>query len=472
MSKVIGNNFEETKKNLDSVGCGFCLAKWTQVTMHLHDGSTHSCHHPAPHKIGLRELQRNPTALHNSSQKKKARKEMLENKRPKECGYCWKVEDNSNSYSDRVFTSEEDWSKPYFKEIKNIDWKADYLPKYVEASFSNTCNFKCGYCGPSYSSKWVEEMKKHGEFSTGDGFNSLEQLKKEDMVPILQKDHNPYVEAFWKWWPELYKSMDTFRITGGEPLLSKDTFKVLDKIIETETPNKKLKLSINSNLCVDDKLIDRLIEKASVIINEKRVKEFIIYTSVDTYGEQAEFIRTGLDFKQLFDNIDKILEKLPKVTIVVMSTFNIFSPFNYEKLVRKIYQHKLKHFNTERYWNSPIILDTSYLRYPDFLSFRLLKGYLDISYFEKIEKYMKFFSTYRSLNSYDMQEIGDTGFSLKEIEKISRIKDMFIEDNKSDITFDIGKKKFKHYISDYKKRRDLDCYETFPELRKFINELK
>jgi organic radical activating enzyme len=315
-------------------------------------------------------------------------------------------------------------------------------------------------------------MKKHGEFSTGDGFNSLKQLKKEDMVPILQKDHNPYVEAFWKWWPELYKSMDTFRITGGEPLLSKDTFKVLDEIIQTDTPNKKLKLSINSNLCVDDKLIDKLIEKAKIIIDEKRVKEFIVYTSVDTYGKQAEFIRTGLDFQQLFDNVDKILEKLPKVTIVVMSTFNIFSPFNYEKLVRKIYQHKLKHFNTERYWNSPIILDTSYLRYPDFLSFRLLKGYLDISYFTKIEKYMKFFSTYRSLNSYDMQEIGDTGFSLKEIEKISRIKDMFIEDEKSDIQFDMGKKKFKHYISDYKKRRDLDCYETFPELRKFINELK
>ena len=63
-------------------------------------------------------------------------------------------------------------------------------------------------------------------------------------------------------------------------------------------------------------------------------------------------------------------------------------------------------------------------------------------------------------------------FKLKEIEKISRIKDMFIEDEKSDIQFDMGKKKFKHYISDYKKRRDLDCYETFPELRKFINELK
>mgnify|MGYP006145281069 FL=1 len=472
MSKVIGNNFTEMKQKLDSVGCGMCLAKWTQVTMHLHDGTTHSCHHPAPHKIGLGELKRNPTALHNSSQKKKSRKQMLNGERPSECGYCWKVEDNSNSFSDRVFKSEEEWSKPHFKEITELDWKADYLPKYVEVSFSNTCNLKCGYCGPSYSSKWVEEMRKHGEFSTGDGFNSLEQLEKDDKLPIPQREHNPYVEAFWKWWPELYKSMDTFRITGGEPLLSKDTFKVLDEIIETDNPNKELKLSINSNLCVDDKLIDKLIEKAKIIINEKRVKEFILYTSVDTEGKQAEFIRFGLDYKQLFGNIDKILTEIPEITIVVMSTFNIFSPFNYEKLIRKIYDYKVKHFNTTRYWNSPLILDTSYLRYPDFLSFRLLKGYLSLSYFEKLEKYMKFFSSYRSLNSYQLQEPTDSGFSLKEIEKITRIKDMFIEDSKSNENFELGKKKFKHYIADYKKRRNVDCYETFPELRTFINTIK
>ena len=41
--------FEIAKKKLDTVGCGFCLAKWTQVTMHLHNGTTHSCHHPEPH---------------------------------------------------------------------------------------------------------------------------------------------------------------------------------------------------------------------------------------------------------------------------------------------------------------------------------------------------------------------------------------------------------------------------------------
>ena len=62
--------FQKTKDKLDSVGCGFCLAKWTQVTIHLSAGLTHSCHHPVQHKIPLSELKRNPSALHNTQFKK------------------------------------------------------------------------------------------------------------------------------------------------------------------------------------------------------------------------------------------------------------------------------------------------------------------------------------------------------------------------------------------------------------------
>jgi len=38
--------YVETKEQLDSVGKGFCLAKWTQVTLQLQTGHNHSCHHP------------------------------------------------------------------------------------------------------------------------------------------------------------------------------------------------------------------------------------------------------------------------------------------------------------------------------------------------------------------------------------------------------------------------------------------
>lgn len=224
-------DFNITKDKLDKVGCGFCLAKWTQVTMHLHNGTTHSCHHPVPHKVGLEEIQRNYSALHNSNQKKLARREMLENKRPIECNYCWNVEDNSTSFSDRTFKSSEPWSEPYFDEISKSHWRDDYNPKYVEVNFTNTCNFKCAYCSPTYSSKWMEEINEFGGYDLSLEYNGIEEMKRNKTVPYKHSEENPYVEAFWKWWPDMYHSLDTFRITGGEPLLSKDTWKVLDYII-------------------------------------------------------------------------------------------------------------------------------------------------------------------------------------------------------------------------------------------------
>ena len=472
-NKMSTVGFDIVKDKLDSVGCGFCLAKWTQVTMHLHNGTTHSCHHPEPHKIGLEEIVRNPTALHNSKIKKQARKEMLEDKRPTECQYCWNVEDSSSSFSDRIFKSSEPWSEPYFDEISKSDWRADYNPKYAEVSFSNTCNFKCAYCGPEYSSKWMEEINEFGAYNLSYEYNGTRRMDERNTKPYKHSEQNPYVDAFWEWFPELYESLDTFRITGGEPLLSKDTWKVLDYIIDTEKPNKNLKLSINSNLGVTDELIDKLIEKLEIIIKDNKVKELIIFTSCDGYGKQAEYTRFGLDFEKLFQNVDKILTILPRVTVVVMSTFNIFSVFSYEKLIKKIHKLKHKHYNTKRYWNSAIILDTSYLRHPPFMSFRILKDYIGVEYFDRWIKYMKFNSTFRSLNFHKTQSLSDVGFSTQEIEKISRIKDIFLADVDLDIkSFDKDKKDFISFIRQYELRRNVVCEDYYPELIQFIKSIE
>jgi organic radical activating enzyme len=464
--------FEIAKKKLDAVGCGFCLAKWTQVTMHLHNGTTHSCHHPEPHKVSLEELSRNPTALHNSKIKKMARKEMLENKRPSECSYCWNVEDTSNSFSDRVFKSSEPWSEPYFDEISKSDWRDNYNPKYVEVSFSNTCNFKCAYCGPEYSSKWMEEINDHGPYKLSFDYNGTKRMEERNTKPYKHSEDNPYVNSFWEWFPELYQSMDTFRITGGEPLLSKDTWKVLDFILQTDEPNKNLKLSINSNLGVPDNLIDRLIEKLDEIIRNNLVKEIIIFTSCDGYGIQSEYTRYGMNFEKLFNNIDKVLSALPKITVVVMSTFNIFSVFSYESLIKKIHELKIKHFNPHRYWSSSIILDTSYLRQPSFMSFRLLKGYISEDFFDRWIKYMKFNSTYRSLNFLQMQTVEDVGFSTQEIEKVSRLRDIFVSDKNSDDSSLLQHKiDLNTFVKQYELRRGLKVLEVYPELESFFKKI-
>lgn len=69
---------EINKKLAQEFGSTFCFEKYYNTTIHLHTGETHSCHHPETHKIPLKELENNPSALHNTKEKKKERKEMAE----------------------------------------------------------------------------------------------------------------------------------------------------------------------------------------------------------------------------------------------------------------------------------------------------------------------------------------------------------------------------------------------------------
>lgn len=453
----------KVKSELDEVGKGMCLAKWTQVTLQLQSGHNHSCHHPATHKISETEIERNPSALHNTRYKKQRRREMLNGERPSECDYCWNVEDNSERFSDRIFKSAESWSYPFKEEIFNSDWRQDYNPKYVEVAFSNACNFKCSYCGPAYSTKWAEEIKTHGGYPTLDNFNSNDWLVRENKVPILQSEYNPYVEAFWKWWPELYRDLHTFRITGGEPLLSKDTWGVLDYIINEENPNRELKLAINSNLGAPDNLIDKFIEKIKRIEDENRVKEFVIFTSVDTWGDQAEYIRNGLEFNRFWDNVNKILSKCPRVILTFMVTYNALSVFKYDKLISEVHKLKSLYGNDDRYWNSATFLDTSYLRYPQHQTIKILP----YQYSENILNQAKLVSYY-STPSFDTRDIG---FSDVEIQKVRRLYDWMISPQNPD-------EQLKHRYSFYKffnehdKRRGTNFCKTFPELEEFYNFCK
>ena len=455
-------DYGKVRDKLDGVGCGFCLAKWTQVTIHLGLGLTHSCHHPVQHKIPLKEIQRNPSALHNTRYKKRKRKEMLEGKRPSECNFCWNIEDSSNAFSDRTFKSSEPWSLDQFDTIKNLDWRADYNPRYVEVSFSNTCNLKCAYCGPQYSSKWVEEIDKHGMYDTSTRYNSLEDIKNRGEMPYKHSEHNPYVEAFWKWWPDLYKDLHTFRITGGEPLLSKDTFRVLEYIQEHWEENPNLSLAINTNLSVPRPLIDKLITICKDLVDNNKVRELIIFTSVEATEKQAEYVRYGLNYDAFWTNIDDILRELPKVTVNIMAAFNALSVFTYSDLIDKVIEYKKKYTNGQRYWNTALQLDTSYTRWPPHLSIKIL---------EKQHKELILKSAEKALYYGHNNMINETyGFTDVEIQKIKRTYDFAISQDGFDV--EKHRKDFSKFITQYDERRDTNFTDTFPELKELYDRYR
>ena len=452
----------EVKKKLDKVGCGFCLAKWTQVTLHLGTGMTHSCHHPSPHKIPLNELKRNPSALHNTRFKKTRRKEMLEGKRPSECNYCWNVEDNSNSFSDRVFKSTEPWSWQDYEKIKDSYWSKDFNPRYVEVSFGNACNFACSYCGPQYSSKWVEEIEKHGGYPTEHNFNSIDDIKARNQMPYKQSEHNPYVEAFWKWWPDLYPDLHTFRMTGGEPLMSKDVFRVLEYIQENWEQNPNISLAINSNLGVPDKLIDKFIDIAKDLCENNKVRELIVFTSVEATGAQAEYSRFGLKYEKFWSNVDKILTELPKVTVNIMATYNALSVFTYSDLIDRVFEYKKKHANGERYWISALQLDTAYLRWPTHLSVKILTDEQKQLIYKSAEK-----ALYYGIKEFTKDNYG---FSNIEIQKIKRLYDYAI--GTSDFDQDKYRRDLVKFVDEYDSRRKTNFLETFPQFKEIYAEYK
>ena len=459
---MLNDIFHNTRDKLNMVGCGFCLAKWTQVTMHLHNGTTHSCHHPKPHKVPLEEILANPTALHNTKFKKEIRKEMLEDKKPDECDYCWNIENASYAFSDRTLKSSEPWSAPYLEDILKSGWKKNYNPKYVEVSFSNTCNFKCSYCGPQYSSKWMEEINTHGPYKTSTNYNDIEWFKKEDTMPYLASENNPYVDAFWKWWPEMYQDLHTFRITGGEPLLNKDTFKILDYIIETPTPNKKLSLCINTNLGIPKKLFDEFVVKIEKILDKELVHEFIIFTSCDTWGAQAEYIRNGFEYNLFKERIDFLLDKFKPLTIDIMSTYNALSVPNYKYLIEDVVELKKRHHNPYRYWGSSLLLDSSYLRFPEHQSVKILEDKW-VSVIDEQAKLVDFYEQVRT------GVVDGHGFTDIEINKIIRIKDWFTssEGNKM---IDTNRKDFYTFITQHDIRRNTNFCKTFPELEEFYHK--
>ena len=460
---MLNEIFDKTRKELNSVGCGFCLAKWTQVTLHLQMGQTHSCHHPSPHFIPLDELNNNPSALHNTQFKKEQRKLMLEGGKPKECGYCWNIEDSSNAFSDRTYKSSEPWSKPFLNEIKNLNWDENYNPKYVEVSFSNHCNYKCSYCGPSYSSQWMQEILQHGKYPTSNDFGNLEWLKAENKMPIPHNEYNPYVESFWKWWPELYRDLHTFRITGGEPLLSKDTFKVLDYIIENPNPNKNLNLSLNTNLGAPDKLFNDFLNKIKRIIDEGRVNEVILFTSVDSWGKQAEYIRNGMNFNLVWDRINILLKEIPSLTIIIMSTYNALSIPNYKELIKNVYKLKEEYHNPYRYYGSSIILDSSYLRYPEYQTVKIVDDY----WIKEVKEQAQL------MDFYEQVRVGMDGFGFTDIEinKLNRIHDwMLVKEDEEWLK--TNKKDFKIFVDEHDRRRGTNFVKTFPELEKFYHDIQ
>ena len=446
------NSAEQMQQHL---GPALCLAKWKQVSFHLPTGLNNSCYHPPLHHISPEDMAR-PGGLHNTTHKKAQRKMMLAGEKPAECQYCWNMEDQAK-LSDRHYRSGEPWAAVDFEKIKNSTGdEDDIIPSYVEVNFNHACNLKCSYCSPQFSSSWQDEVNRHGAYPTSQPHNAPTHFTGS-RKPIPAREYNPYVEAFWKWWPELYPQLEHFRMTGGEPLMDRNTYRVFDYVLEH--PNPKLHLNVTSNFSVEDQLFEKYISYVKRLCT-KDIEHFMQYVSMDSgIPAQAEYIRHGLDFERMAENVDRFLTDIPyRNSLTFIITMNNLSVTGFQPFMEWILKLRQQHSTTyQRVW-----FDTPVLREPAWQSLQILpESYVVM--LEQAKAYMKL-HVETDANRFH-------GFKDYEVARLDRdIAWMRTGQQMSGTELGQRKADFYRFFNEHDRRRGTDFLKTFPEMKSWWAE--
>ena len=438
------NSAEQMAENL---GPALCLAKWKQVSLHLPTGLNNSCYHPPLHKIPVENLAADPGSLHNTPHKKAQRVMMLRNEKPSECEYCWNME-AENKLSDRHYRSGEPWAAVDFEKIQNSTGEeSDVVPSYVEVNFNNVCNLMCSYCSPQFSSSWQQEVDRSGGYPTARVHNDPGHFGGDRRV-IPVREYNPYVEAFWEWWPTLYPELVHFRMTGGEPLLDKNTYRVFDHVLANPSP--KLHLNVTSNFSVDEKSWQKYLGYVKQLC-DGRIEHFMQYVSLDGWGSQAEYMRHGMDFNLLWDRVNQFLTEVPShnsLTFIV--TMNNLSVTSLENLFAGILGLRKTYSKTyQRVW-----FDTPVLREPAWQSLQILPE----SYAERLEYLWAWMIRWTETAEYPFH-----GFKDYELARLDRDIAWMRAGQGQDHS--VAKADFYRFFQEHDRRRGTDFLKTFPEMR-------
>lgn len=223
--------------------------------------------------------------LFNSEKMKKLRVDLANGIRREDiCGQCYQREDNgfvSARHGNNIdYVDVED-------EIVSRMAEDGYLEPIIKSwdiRFSNLCNLKCRSCGSVYSTTWAQEDEKF------EGFTNYKKL-----ISIPEGAPDPLENQ--------YENVDKIYFAGGEPLIMPEHFRTLQKIIDSGRANE-VKLLYNTNMTKLN------YNKHDLIEYWKEFKYVVLGASIDAMGEKAEYIRNGVKWSVIEDNLKTLSEAI------------------------------------------------------------------------------------------------------------------------------------------------------------------
>jgi len=155
---------------------------------------------------------------------------------------------------------------------------------------TNLCNMKCIMCDPGYSSLINQEAIKN--YSKVDGYTFRPKGTQAVQAAAPDQHLRSYII------PKLDNQLATMYFAGGEPLISKLHWDILEYLIENNNTN--VVLTYNTNMLKLNHFGKNIIDLW------KHFKKVHIGASIDAVGKRAEYARFGTDWKTIDDNFKKL----------------------------------------------------------------------------------------------------------------------------------------------------------------------
>ena len=274
----------------------FCPAPWISL-FYQNDMASMCC-------VDTTQLKMSPIEFRKSKYLSDIKTQFLNGEKPTNCSFCWKSEEQGL----------QSIRQHYNKRYPNFVVEEEMPLRYIELRASNQCNMGCRMCNTKNSSKLNREVSEHTHLVSWFG-------KFQDETEI--NDDN---------WKEILSStdtLDTLFMTGGEPMLIKKYYELMDLLIDTGN-SSKIDLHIYTNASVYNPIfIDKMLKFKSVTLN----------LSIDGVGSMAEYQRYGVEWKIIKENIEKFLSLPVKVsfhtTITAYNLLDLSSLAKFYESIRK-----------------------------------------------------------------------------------------------------------------------------------------
>ena len=393
------------KKYLLTESKVFCILPW----IHLHvsvEGKVRPCCVSVHHRH-FSEIDNKTSLLEhmNSANIQKFRMRMLNDQPSSFCNQCYKHEDCGNN-SNRIHMIQ-NWGHlidVIDKTNTDTGYISDPILYYLDYRTSNFCNLKCIMCDYPNSSSWFNDNKQFTQY-----YNNV---TPENIIISPIKDKNTIVNSI----VDASHAMREMHFAGGEPLIMEEHYALLESLKRNN--NTDFQLTYNTNFT-------KLTYKGTHIFDLwKSFKEIKISMSLDDFGKRGEYIRKGLNWSNIEQNIKLLNEQTFKSLIVkvhsVISVLNIWHITEFHKYMVDsglVDEHEFMFVN---------------LYYPTQLSTQILPKWFKEQCQSKIEKYLEtvhsqsaiefFTSIINYMNAEDLYNKQNSSKFLNYIESLDRLR--------------------------------------------------